>query len=269
MRKDDFLKKYIDEHRQDFDDEKLPSELFSKIMDKTVQQRSRKKRRMLFYAAAAACVLLVLNAVFFLQSQKSAKNLHNTSISNTANEQIQLDEVVKDNHPLPEKANTVEPTETFPPVKKSFVKSSKVLAQSKVRSTGPADENTYDLMLSDLEGNESVSGRIDAILKAAEYTNPNEKLKNSLRLLFANDNNSNVRLAALHVLAVYKSDSTTREYLINGMSSEKDPVIQMELVRIMRDDTDSAVTEKLVEMANYPFTIKEVKDQVYYALLIR
>lgn len=245
----DSLKKYVQEHRSDFDDEVLPPGSFLKMLNKIKKKRSLKNIRTAG-TIAAACVLFLLISIIMPQNQKQVKEIKYTPVATTQEKEI-------------------EPSKTQE-VQNSMIAAVKIKPGSiSSKQKRPVKSDPDKKILIGLTDNSSVAARINAVLEAGELKGLNQTMKEALCQTFTNDENSNVRLAALNVLAKYTHDEFARKWLLNGMSTQNDPVIQIELVRIMSNDNDSAVTEKLIQMADSPFTIPDVKDQVYYALLTR
>lgn len=258
MKENDFLKQFIQNHRADFDEEDLPPQLFPKMIAKLGKRKSAKKRTIIYTAVAAACVVFVLVSFFLLQNQKPTKEFNHISLSTNVEKKAETTNSDKPiQKPLSESTPSKQPEITVPP---------KMISHFAEK---PINPDLYQNIIRELMSSNSVAWRVNAILEIGQLEIINKKLKDALCKTFSNDDNSNVRLAALNVLANYAQDSTTKKYLLNGMADEKDPVIQLELVRIMSADSDAAITKKLLQMADAPFTLPEVKDQVEYALLTR
>ncbi|RYG03007.1 MAG: HEAT repeat domain-containing protein [Chitinophagaceae bacterium] len=92
-------------------------------------------------------------------------------------------------------------------------------------------------------------------------------MKTELCRTFSEDENDNVRLAALEVLSKFSTDNYIQEHLVASLSKQRDPMVQLELVKIVGNNSNPETTEKLIAMANNPFTVDAVKEQVHYALL--
>lgn len=265
MERNDFLKKYIQENRDRFDDKDLPPELMKKVLEKAnSQKKSRRRRVFIFSLSAAACVLIMINT--FIGSKLG---IPETITDEQPISQIQTDE--KSHFESAHQNQAINPNQI--PIsstnKNVDIKNEMNGLAIKAKVTPEKDKSRYNQMITDLKESRSVSEKINAILNVETISNPNKKLREVLGQIFAEDANSNVRLAAFNALAKHAHDSTTRDYLIRGMVNESDPVIQLELVRIMSRDKDSLITEKLIQMAEAPFILPEVKDQVEYALLNR
>lgn len=273
MNENDFLKKFIQQHRTDFDDEPLPPGLLNKTLIKNKQKRKRKLLRMIAYSvSAAACLLLIVNYSYTFRDKTSKNHITVTYDNYKATD---LNSTTSKNKELipDENQDTDKPTRLIVNNQNEAVGIRTKTASEKPNAVNyPARfayQSQYKQMIADLTKNESVPARINAVLQAAEVAQPDEILKNLIGNMLTNDENSNVRLTAFNVLAGFNQDSTTRKYMVNSLGTEQDPFVQLELIRFMQNDYDTIVTEKLVEIILAPFTLPEVKDQAYYALLDR
>lgn len=252
----DFLKQFVNNHRKEFDDEQLPPELSENLIGKPEVKHTAIRRWMTFSAIAAACVALLLLLVFYKKNEQPTR--HAIAHSQTQSDSKLNNKFVEnDFDSVKDDVLSVEayvPERNVAPVK-HYVKT--------------ANKDVTGKIISQLAMDNPTSIKINAILKAGEMKDLNDKLKKAVGQVFVSDHNSNVRLAALNLLAGYAKDSLTKNYLINGMSIEKDPVIQLELIRIMSADQDAIVTNTLIQMSQTHFILPEVKDQVAYALLMR
>lgn len=247
----DFFKQFIQEHKDAFEDEALPPNMLGNILGNMKERRERevqKKRKITYTWLAVACSLFMIAGAYLFLSRETAdmKNADNQIASN-----------IKDVEEQPSLTKAV----ATPILPKAEVKSNKVLV-AHLPKANPYKE-IYDGLLDSL----SVASRLDAIIKLGALVSLNEKMKTDLCRTFNEDGNDNVRLAALEVLAKFANDSYIQEQLMAGLSKQKDPVVQLELIKIMGNNSNPETTDKLIAMANNPFTINAVKEQVYYALL--
>ncbi|WP_410222048.1 HEAT repeat domain-containing protein [Pedobacter sp.] len=251
----DFLKKYIQQNRDAFDDEELPSKAFDQIMGKVKKEAAKPKRTSLRPWLAIACSLLIVIGAF-LWVDRQDKPAQSLSIVNTK--------------------PTTSPVNTDNDNVKVAEKNSYVVKMTKAIVKQPTDNHRANDKAADvqqiyyeLNDSTSVATRLNALLKANALLSINEKLKVALCRTFNNDENDNVRLAALNILSKIKDDSYINENLKQSLTLQTDPFIQIELVKIMGDSKEKETTQKLMEMASNPATIDIVKEQVYYALLTK
>lgn len=241
----DNLKKYIQQHREAFDDLPAPPEMFRKVMTR-MRKRKLTRRRRMYSIAAAACIggLLLLSYPFLFHPEEP--------------EEINPVVVVQEHPPVPVAELHSDPT--LPKIVE--VPAPEVRAKIAVQR----GREHYRKIYAGLHDSHSVARRIDAVLTISEIPSPDRRLTAALLNTFSNDESSNVRLEALNVLLKYAGDSLIQQRLVHALGVQKDPAIQIELVSAMENNTDPRITEKLIEIADDPFTIPPVREQVYFAL---
>lgn len=249
----DFFKRYVDEHRDAFENEALPPNMLGNILAnlkerEEIKEKQLQKKRVLNYTwLAVACSLFLVAGAYLFVSQETDEVTQPTT-------QI----VSNDNNIIQQPILTTEESPRAEVQKASYTK--QLVAH---RPKANPHQEIYD----GLADSVSVAGRLDAIIKANTLASLNDKLKTELCRTFSEDDNDNVRLAALEVLSKFSTDKYIQEQLVAGLSKQKDPVVQLELVKIMGNHSSPETTDKLIAMANNPFTVDAVKEQVHYALL--
>ncbi|WP_293302733.1 HEAT repeat domain-containing protein [Pedobacter sp. UBA4863] len=247
----DFFKQYIQEHKDAFENEALPPNMLGNILGnlKARQQvQTQKKQKLIYTWLAVACSLFIVTGAYLFLSQEKSE-LTNTAPLLVSNKNESIEQPV---------ISTVE----VEPIKQK----STISKQRNFVAHHPKIE-AYQEIYTGLSDSSSVAKRMDALIKARSLTTLNEKMKIELCRTFNEDGNDNVRLAALEVLSTFSNDKYIHEQLMVGLSKQKDPIVQLELVKIMGNSSSPQTTDKLIAMANNPFTVEAVKEQVYYALL--
>lgn len=247
----DFFKQYVDEHRDAFENEALPPHLLSNILGNLKERelfKAKRKMKLTYTWLAVACSLFVVAGAFLFILQGTDKIIDpNVQIaSNTANKPNQA---------------IINANEVTPSIHKVAVN-----RQNNSIAHQPKSE-PFKEIYKGLSDSSSVANRMDALIEAGTLAQLNNKLKIELCRTFNKDDNDNVRLAALGILAKFSTDSYINEQLVESLSKQKDPVVQLELIKIMGSKRNPETTDKLIAMANSPFTVDAVKEQVYYALL--
>jgi len=255
----DFFKQFVQEHKDAFESEALPPNMLGNILEKLKEREKQaeheaskvKKLRINYTWLAIACTLLIVGGSYLFVSQETAEFKKQDKLialaptttaktpENSENTEIQV----------------ISTTKTSQVFEKQFAKNQ--------ATTIDANQAIFK----GLGDSTSVAARLDAILKAGSLTALKQPLKAQLCKTFNEDNNDNVRLAALEVLAKIADDKYVHEQLMAGLSKQKDPVVQLELIKIMGNNSSPEATDKLIAMANNPLTLDAVKEQVYYALL--
>lgn len=256
----DIFKRYVEEHRDAFDNEALPPNMLGNILTKLEQNKKaeeqtklhtkKKSTKQIYTWLAIACSLfMVLGSYLFIAEETSETKSNNSQISaNKPNSAIiEQPAIFKTDEPQVSESLAERPTIHF-------------------ASHRPKVDPNQDIYTG-LKDSLSVASRLAAILKMNSMPSLNAKLKTELCKTFANDSNDNVRLTALEVLSKFSNDKYVQEQLMAGLIKQNDPVVQLELIKIMGNNSSPETTEKLIAMANNPFTVDAVKEQVYYALL--
>jgi len=250
----DFFKKYIQEHKDAFENEALPPNMLGNILGNLKEReelkklQKDKKRKLTYTWLAVACsLLMILGSYLFVAQEDMVVTQPLTQVSSLPSK------VEQPSEHMTEKASTTK-QKTIETVAKHFASHRPNIDQNQAIYDGLADSL-------------SVATRLDAIIKAGTLASLTDKLKATLCHTFDKDGNDNVRLATLEVLSKFSNDKYIQEQLMAGLSKEKDPVVQLELIKIMGNNSSPETTNKLIAMANNPSTVEAVKEQVYYALL--
>ena len=115
------------------------------------------------------------------------------------------------------------------------------------------------MMLSLLEKG-SATERLRAVGLTYEMDEASKKVTGALIRTLNQDDNVNVRLAALEALKPYATDSSVREALIRSIAKQESPLVQVSLAELMvalQEKGAATEFEKLVESGNIPAEVKE------------
>lgn len=119
------------------------------------------------------------------------------------------------------------------------------------------------VMMAMLENDQSASQRMQGVSVAYEMSKPDDEIVNVLVKTLNYDPNTNVRLAALEALGKFSSDKDVRKALIESLTSQKDPVIQIALIQQMVKMKEKTVLKQLERMTKDNRNLKAVKDEAY------
>jgi HEAT repeats len=117
------------------------------------------------------------------------------------------------------------------------------------------------MMLSLLE-KESASQRLKAVSLTAEMEQVSQNVTNALFATLNQDENVNVRLAALDALKLYSNDSAVRSKLIESIGIQDSPLVQMALAELMVSIQERRSVEALKQILQSDKTAKEVKTKI-------
>lgn len=117
------------------------------------------------------------------------------------------------------------------------------------------------MMLSLLE-KESPTERLRAVSLTSDMNKASQKVTGALIKTLNEDDNVNVRLAALEALKVYVSDSHVREELVRSISKQDSPMVQVELAELMAAIQQKNSVNELKRILDNDRTPKEVKAKI-------
>ncbi len=117
------------------------------------------------------------------------------------------------------------------------------------------------MMLSLLE-KESATQRLKAVSLTSDMDQVSQKVINALFAALNQDENVNVRLAALDALKSYVNDSEVRTRLIESIAMQDSPLVQIELAELMVSIQEGKSVEALKQILNSDKTPKEVKTKI-------
>ena len=124
------------------------------------------------------------------------------------------------------------------------------------------------LMMMTLIGNQqSASQRIQGVNVAMTIQSADDDVVKALVKRMNEDPNTNVRLAALDALSKFYEDPMVRKALIEGLSTQKDPVVQIALIQLMVKIKEKGIVTDLKKIVEDEKTMDAVKDEAYTGLL--
>jgi anti-sigma factor RsiW len=128
-------------------------------------------------------------------------------------------------------------------------------------------EETRQLMLAQLANTQSASTRLMGASVAYELPQADDEIVRVLTKAMNTDDNTNVRLAALEALARFYRDTSVRTQLIQSLETQTDPVVQIELIRLLVQMKEESVAPSLRKMTEDETIMKAVKDEAHRGLL--
>lgn len=118
-------------------------------------------------------------------------------------------------------------------------------------------------MMAKLDDNFSPSQRMQGISVAYEMDKPDDEIVSVLVKTMNHDPNTNVRLSALDALSKFSNEKEVRKALIEALSTQKDPVIQIALIQLMVNMKEKSVIKQLEKITKDVKTMDAVKDEAY------
>jgi hypothetical protein len=117
------------------------------------------------------------------------------------------------------------------------------------------------MMLSLLE-KESATDRLKAVNLTQEMDQASQKVTAALLKTLNNDDNANVRLAALDALRPYVKDSAIRQELIRSIGLQRSPLVQIALAELMASIQEKSSVQELQKLLKDKKTPHDVKRKI-------
>ncbi len=128
-------------------------------------------------------------------------------------------------------------------------------------------DSTKRMMMAMMTNPQSASQRILGVAASYQIKQPDDEIVNALLKTMNEDPNTNVRLAALEALSKFHHQAHVRTALITSLAKQKDPVVQISLIRLMVEMKEKSVIQELDRITRDKESIKAVKDEAYSGLL--
>jgi hypothetical protein len=276
----DSLKKYIQDHREEFDTLEAPEDTFDKIMsrlnetavseEKTVPLFSWKK----WSVAASVAIIFSVGLYAFWNHREGEKTMiavHEKLKENGS----EVDVLNQKNDLKTVKIETVIQQNTG----KAFTKNNSDYSQKIVETKSLAqndnlqNESNFDEVqaLELINNQHSASSRLRGIDLLKSFSASDEKIINILSEKALSDENTNVRLAAVEALSLHIENTEVSKNIRQIFLNQDDPIVQKELIAILTEKNpsklNSEVSAKLKELTLDPTTAVFVKDEAYAVLM--
>jgi hypothetical protein len=128
-------------------------------------------------------------------------------------------------------------------------------------------EATKQMMLAMMENQQSASQRITGVSVAYTLDKADDEIVSVLVKTMNEDVNTNVRMAALEALSKFHQDPAVRKALIESLSKQKDPIVQIALIQLMVIMKEKSVMKDLERITKDATVMKAVKDEAYSGIM--
>ncbi len=128
-------------------------------------------------------------------------------------------------------------------------------------------DNNKRVMLAMLENQQSASQRVMGATVAYELTRADDEIIAVLVKTLHEDPNTNVRLAALDALGKFYQQAHVRKTLITSLTTQKDPVVQIALIRLLVQMKEKQIVNELEKITRDGQVMKAVKDEAHSGIL--
>lgn len=123
-------------------------------------------------------------------------------------------------------------------------------------------EATKQMMMSMLDNQQSASQRVlGATVAFKDIEKADDEIVNALIQAMNEDQNTNVRIAALEALGKFHNQPLVRKALIASLGTQKDPLVQIALIRLMVEMKEKNITKQLERISNDAETLPAVKEE--------
>ena len=123
------------------------------------------------------------------------------------------------------------------------------------------------MMLSLLE-KESATDRLKAVNLTQDMDQVSKQVTGALLQTLNNDENVNVRLAALDALRPYSKDSQIRAALIRSIAQQKSPLVQVALAELMAELQEKGAIKELNKILEDGETPTDIKKKIQESIQI-
>jgi len=124
--------------------------------------------------------------------------------------------------------------------------------------TNQMDDMKEMMMMSMLE-ERSASKRLQGLQISSDMVSENQQITDAMFVTLNNDESTNVRLAALTILASYANDPEIRAGLINSITEQDSPTMQVALAELMAELQEPKAKEEFQSILEGENTPDEVK----------
>lgn len=127
-------------------------------------------------------------------------------------------------------------------------------------------ELTRQVVFSQLNNSLSASQRmlgVKAAYQSVKYNNPDDEIVNALIKTMNEDDNGNVRLAALEALSSFVNEDKVRTALIESLAKQTDPVVQIALIQLLVEMKETDAIRSLQQIIDDEESIPAVKDEAH------
>jgi flagellar basal body-associated protein FliL len=128
-------------------------------------------------------------------------------------------------------------------------------------------EVTKQTMMAMLNNDQSASQRMQGVNVALTISSPDSDVVIALEKAMMSDPNTNVRLAALEALSKFAREPAIRKILIESLSKQDDPMVQIALIQLLVNLKEKGVVNDLEKIIESDKSIEAVKDEAYTGII--
>jgi Putative zinc-finger len=117
-----------------------------------------------------------------------------------------------------------------------------------------------EALMFNLLDNESATERIKAVNYVDEMPQPDQKVIDALLKTMNQDQNVNVRLAALYSVAKFSGSQAVRDSLVESLPRQKEPIMQIVLINMLTEQKETKAIGPIKEILSDKKTLTPVKE---------
>jgi len=126
---------------------------------------------------------------------------------------------------------------------------------------------TRVLILGKINNQQSASQRMVGVSAAYLENRPDPAIVKVLIKTMNEDQNTNVRLAAVEALGKFHQEPEIRKALIDALSTQTDPLVQMALIQLMVEMKAIEAVKPMEKIIDNDNTLPAVKDEAYAGII--
>ena len=130
-----------------------------------------------------------------------------------------------------------------------------------MQSDNPRDEKKNNILIYTLLNDKSPGQRIKTVNSIEDNASPDPKVINAILTVLNNDDNINVRLAAVYTLSKFLDNQPVLDSLVESLGKQTEPLIQIMLMNILTEKMEAKAVEPMKKIIMH----KNTMDQVKYA----
>lgn len=275
----DPLKKYVQDHREEFDTIEAPDEMFDRIMSKMENStppvgKTRSIFPMKTWAIAASVAVIVSLGIFNLWQEKEIDKTIAQGKIKTRDEDF-VDILNQKNELITAKIKTTKQEAVSKILANNSSDSPKqsINNQNSIANYNTENENHSDKASAiELINNEfSASSRLQGIALVKSFSAYDSIIIDLLSEKAISDENTNVRLAAVSALEMQRQNPVVTDRIQQIFVQQNDAMVQKELITFLSEKQPSElspeVNTKLLALAKDPTTVDFVKDEAYAVIM--
>jgi len=128
-------------------------------------------------------------------------------------------------------------------------------------------EETNQSIMTMLNNDQSASQRMQGVNVAQTISALDDDVVMALKKAMLSDPNTNVRLASLEALSKFVSEPSIRKMLIDSLSKQDDPMVQIALIQLLVSLKERGVVNDLENIIKNDKSIQAVKDEAYTGII--